>query len=172
IYGRQDSVVSNQRLRFNAQIIAPYGITGSLEGTISSASFATTASFVDGVIASASYAQTASFASNVPDTASFAVSASFATSASWAPPPTTVISASYANTASVAEKIPVGTEAQRPSPGERGMVRLNTTTNIPEWYDAVNDAWRKFGQNPVQVEYMAIGGGGGGGNSDGGGPGG
>jgi hypothetical protein len=65
IYGRQSEVVSGQVLRLNAQVIAPYGITGSIE----SASFATTASAATSI-------------TFTPLTASFATSASFATTAS------------------------------------------------------------------------------------------
>ena len=131
IYGRQSEVASGQVLRLNAQVIAPHGITGS----ITSASFATTASFVGGVIASASYASTASIAENVSGFISFpnglfvtgsvsasvfsgsgagltnvsavtATSASFATTASAATSITfTPATASFATTASAATSI-------------------------------------------------------------------
>ena len=36
--------------------------------------------------------------------------------------------------------IPVGTTAQRPT-GASGMIRMNSTTGEPEWYDTVSGAW-------------------------------
>lgn len=95
-------------------------------------------------------------------TASFAVSAQTASVLLGS-----VESASFALSSSITERIPAGTTAQRPEPAFAGMVRVNTSNNVPEWYDAVGDEWRKFGQNPVQVEYMIIAGGAGGGNSNG-----
>ena len=71
IYGRQSEVASGQVLRLNAQVIAPYGITGSVE----SASFATTSSFANNTISS-SFATTASFALNAVSTNPFPLSGS------------------------------------------------------------------------------------------------
>ncbi len=131
IYGRMSEVASGQVLRLNAMVVAPYGITGSIE----TASFATTASFVNGIVASASYASTASIAENVSGFISFpnglfvtgsvsasvfsgsgagltdvsavtATSASFATTASAATSITfTPLTASFATTASAATSI-------------------------------------------------------------------
>ena len=36
--------------------------------------------------------------------------------------------------------IPVGTTAQRPT-GASGMIRMNSTTGEPEWYDTISGAW-------------------------------
>jgi hypothetical protein len=67
-------------------------------------------------------------------------------------------------------KIPVGTTAQRPGSPASGMIRQNSTTGEPEWYDAANGVWSSF--VGYQVEYLVVGGGGGGRASYGGGGGG
>jgi len=66
--------------------------------------------------------------------------------------------------------IPVGTTAQRPT-GAFGMIRANTTTGYPEWYDSSSSSWVQFNQGaPYTVEYLVVAGGGsGGGNYVGGG---
>lgn len=43
-------------------------------------------------------------------------------------------------------KLPIGTTAQRPS-GTSGMVRFNSTTGFPEWYDTVTSAWVQIDNN-------------------------
>ena len=62
--------------------------------------------------------------------------------------------------------IPVGTTAQRPSPTQ-GMIRMNSTTGQPEWYDSVSTSWVSFasqiGTCTYDVQYLVVGGGGGGG---------
>jgi hypothetical protein len=67
-------------------------------------------------------------------------------------------------------KMPVGTTGQRPT-GASGLIRLNSTTGNPEWYDATTSAWSTFSQPAgYSVNYLiASGGGGGGGGSGGGG---
>ncbi len=40
-------------------------------------------------------------------------------------------------------KMPVGTTAQRPT-GATGMIRMNSTTETPEWYDTVSSSWLTF----------------------------
>ena len=72
-------------------------------------------------------------------------------------------------------KLPTGTTAQRPT-GAAGLVRMNTTTGQPEWYNTATSTWASFNQdvNNYLVEYLLVGGGGGGGydNGAGGGAGG
>ena len=66
-------------------------------------------------------------------------------------------------------KMPVGTTAQRPT-GAAGLIRQNSTTGNPEWYDTVGAAWRNFNQTAsYAVSYLVVAGGGGGGQNDGGG---
>jgi len=58
----------------------------------------------------------------------------------------------------------VGTTAQRPSSPTTGMVRMNTDTKNPEWYDTVSAQWLNFNQTSgYSVNYLVIAGGGGGG---------
>lgn len=62
--------------------------------------------------------------------------------------------------------LPAGTTAQRPSSPVAGMIRHNTTTGYPEWYDTIGAAWVPFSEGAVySVEYLVIAGGGGGGGS-------
>jgi hypothetical protein len=72
-------------------------------------------------------------------------------------------------------KLPTGTTAQRPT-GDAGMVRMNTTTGQPEWYNTATSMWAAFAEqtNGYLVEYLVVGGGGAGGydNGAGGGAGG
>ena len=69
-------------------------------------------------------------------------------------------------------KLPVGTTAQRPT-GASGLIRLNSTTGNPEWYDATTSSWLPFSQNAgYTVNYLVEAGGGGGGGYVGGGGGG
>jgi hypothetical protein len=66
-------------------------------------------------------------------------------------------------------KMPVGTTAQRPT-GASGLIRMNSTTNEPEWYDSVNSAWLPFRTGPnYTVSYLVVAGGGGAGGGGGGG---
>ena len=66
-------------------------------------------------------------------------------------------------------KMPVGTTAQRPT-GAAGLIRQNSTTGFPEWYDTGTSAWVQFNQGPAYtINYLIVAGGGGGGNSQGGG---
>jgi len=59
--------------------------------------------------------------------------------------------------------LPVGTTAQRPT-GQRGLVRLNSTTGNPEWYDTTTSSWLQFSQPAgYLVNYLVVAGGGGGG---------
>ena len=63
-------------------------------------------------------------------------------------------------------KLPTGTTAQRPS-GASGLIRMNSTTGQPEWYDSVSSSWVSFasqiGTCTYDVQYLVVGGGGGGG---------
>jgi len=66
-------------------------------------------------------------------------------------------------------KMPVGTTGQRPT-GASGLIRQNSTTGFPEWYDSVSAAWIQFNSAPVYtVSYLMIAGGGSGGGYRGGG---
>lgn len=69
-------------------------------------------------------------------------------------------------------KMPVGTTAQRPT-GATGLIRMNSTTGEPEWYDSVNSVWLPFRTGPsYSVSYLVVAGGGGGGGATSGGSGG
>lgn len=62
-------------------------------------------------------------------------------------------------------KMPVGTTGQRPT-GASGLIRQNSTTGFPEWYDSVSAAWVQFNQAPnYSVSYLVVAGGAGGGYS-------
>jgi len=66
-------------------------------------------------------------------------------------------------------KMPVGTTGQRPT-GASGLIRQNSTTGFPEWYDSVSAAWIQFNSAPAYtVSYLMIAGGGAGGQARGGG---
>jgi hypothetical protein len=66
-------------------------------------------------------------------------------------------------------KIPVGTTSERPS-GESGLIRMNTTTGSPEWYDTSSLNWINFSQSlTYKATYLVVAGGGGGGKQQGGG---
>ena len=66
--------------------------------------------------------------------------------------------------------LPVGNTAQRPVAPTAGMMRFNTSTNSPEWYDPIGNQWLNLSQGPnYNVEYLVIAGGGGGGFGGGGG---
>jgi hypothetical protein len=69
--------------------------------------------------------------------------------------------------------LPSGTTDQRPSSPMVGMVRYNTTLNVPEWYDPTANSWKGFFQSSnYTIEYLVIAGGGGGGGATRGGGGG
>jgi hypothetical protein len=60
-------------------------------------------------------------------------------------------------------KMPVGTTAQRPT-GAAGLIRQNSTTGNPEWYDTSTSTWLQFSQPAgYSVSYLVVAGGGGGG---------
>jgi len=68
-------------------------------------------------------------------------------------------------------KLPTGTTAQRPT-GTSGLIRMNSTTGQPEWYDSISTSWVSFasqiGTCTYDVQYLVVGGGGGGGFDRGG----
>jgi hypothetical protein len=62
-------------------------------------------------------------------------------------------------------KLPVGTTAQRPA-GVAGLIRQNSTTGNPEWWDATTSTWLQFSQPAgYSVNYLVVAGGGGGGSA-------
>ena len=66
-------------------------------------------------------------------------------------------------------KMPVGTTGQQPT-GATGLIRMNSTTGFPEWYDTESSAWIQFNKAPnYSVNYLVVAGGGGGGWNTGGG---
>ena len=66
-------------------------------------------------------------------------------------------------------KLPVGTTEQRPT-GTSGIIRQNSTTGLPEWYDSVEDNWFAFSRTlTYAVQYLVIAGGGSAGLGAGGG---
>ena len=72
------------------------------------------------------------------------------------------------STSTGAWKMPVGTTAQRPT-GASGLIRMNSTTSNPEWYDTTTSTWLQFSQPAgYSVNYLVVAGGGGGGNTYGG----
>ena len=67
-----------------------------------------------------------------------------------------------------ASQLVVGTTAQRPSSPTTGMIRQNTDTGFPEWYDVGSSSWIQFNKAPnYTATYLVVGGGGGGGCYDG-----
>ena len=68
-------------------------------------------------------------------------------------------------------KLPTGTTAQRPT-GASGLIRMNSTTGQPEWYDSISSSWVSFasqiGTCTYDIQYLVVGGGGGGGMDRGG----
>jgi hypothetical protein len=65
-------------------------------------------------------------------------------------------------------KLPVGTTGERPT-GAAGLIRQNSTTGNPEWWDAVSLSWLNFSQNSgYNINYLVVAGGGGGGEAGGG----
>ena len=66
-------------------------------------------------------------------------------------------------------KLPVGTTAQRPT-GQAGLIRQNSTTGNPEWFDTTTSQWLQFSQPAgYLVNYLVVAGGGGGSVNSGGG---
>lgn len=61
--------------------------------------------------------------------------------------------------------IPRGTTAQRPASPTAGMTRFNTDTGLLEYYSGT--AWYGVQREPLEVEYLIVGGGGGGGAGNG-----
>jgi hypothetical protein len=63
-------------------------------------------------------------------------------------------------------RLPTGTTAQRPV-GAQGLIRMNSTTAQPEWYDCVSASWVSFssqvGTCTYDIQYLVVGGGGAGG---------
>lgn len=75
---------------------------------------------------------------------------------------------SASGTGTGALKLPVGTTAQRPT-GAAGLIRQNSTTGNPEWWDATTSTWLQFSQPAgYSVNYLVVAGGGGGGQGIGG----
>jgi hypothetical protein len=69
-----------------------------------------------------------------------------------------------ANTSTGYFDLPSGTTAQRPGSPASGMVRMNSSTGEPEWYDPVNSAWvafADFSQTRYDAEMIIVAGGGG-----------
>jgi len=63
-------------------------------------------------------------------------------------------------------QVPVGTEAQRPGTGVAGMIRYNTDSGEPEYFNGTESAWYRFRSGPaIDVDYLVIAGGGGGGGT-------
>lgn len=69
---------------------------------------------------------------------------------------------SASGTGTGALKLPVGTTAQRPI-GAAGLIRQNSTTGNPEWFDTTTAQWLQFSQPAgYSVNYLVVAGGGGG----------
>jgi hypothetical protein len=62
-----------------------------------------------------------------------------------------------------AVQIPSGTTAQRPASPTAGMTRFNTDIGLMEYYSGTQ--WYGVQREPLQVEYLIVGGGGGGGGN-------
>jgi hypothetical protein len=45
-------------------------------------------------------------------------------------------------------RVPVGTTAQRPVIPSAGMIRQNSTTGLPEWYNPATGLWVSFSSTP------------------------
>lgn len=64
-----------------------------------------------------------------------------------------------------AMRLPVGSTAQRPT-GAAGLIRQNSTTGNPEWWDGTTNNWQQFSQPAgYSVNYLIVAGGGGGGGA-------
>jgi len=69
-----------------------------------------------------------------------------------------------ANTSTGYFDLPAGTTAQRPVSPASGMIRHNTTTGSPEWYDNGSGSWINFNASaPYNVDFLVVAGGGSGG---------
>lgn len=62
-------------------------------------------------------------------------------------------------------ELPQGTTAQRPSSNRDGMIRYNTTTDNPEYFDELNTTWKPFWESNKVMRVLAVAGGGGGGGT-------
>lgn len=60
--------------------------------------------------------------------------------------------------------MPVGTTAQRPASPATGMIRMNSTTGQPEWYNTTIGSWVSFSDSSYAIEYLVVAGGGSGGS--------
>lgn len=68
-----------------------------------------------------------------------------------------------ANTSTGYFDLPAGNSDQRPGSPAAGMVRFNTTTGVPEWYDPAGAQWLGFYQSTTySIEYLVVAGGAGG----------
>ncbi len=81
--------------------------------------------------------------------------------------------ATFSNTVTFASNgaitIPVGTTSDRPT-GAAGMIRMNTTTGEPEWYDTTVSTWIPFAEHKnYSVDVLIVAGGGAGSGDLGGG---
>jgi hypothetical protein len=69
-----------------------------------------------------------------------------------------------ANTSTGYFSIPLGTVAQRPVSPQSGSIRMNSTLDLPEWYDTVSATWIPFSTAiTYSATYLIVSGGGGGG---------
>lgn len=65
--------------------------------------------------------------------------------------------------------LPAGTTAQQPT-GAAGMIRYNTTTGNPEWYETSTSSWKAFNvAASYSIDYLIVAGGAAGGIDQGGG---
>ena len=75
------------------------------------------------------------------------------------PTPAAVSDAANSSTGYFA--LPAGTTAQRPGSPAFGMIRANTTTGLPEWYDSDASEWKPFNVGiTYAVDYLVVAGGG------------
>ena len=72
-------------------------------------------------------------------------------------------------------QMPIGGNSARPSFAGNGMIRFNSDTLNPEWYNGTDSSWYKFSQsytpatNPYTARYLIVAGGGSGGSGGAGG---
>ena len=66
-----------------------------------------------------------------------------------------------ANTSTGYFDLPSGTTAQRPGSAGVGMIRHNSSTGFPEWYDGTN--WQTIQASTYTIQSVVVAGGGGGG---------
>lgn len=80
--------------------------------------------------------------------------------------PTTLTASNFISTGTGAITLPVGSTAQRPSVPSTGMIRMNSTTGYPEWYDISTSTWVKFPfESYFSADALIVAGGGGSGAS-------